>query len=124
MNPEAVECYYHETDERQHERRVGSGEVAKDRSQIDNLRLHPGKYRTAEDGHDKTSCTELGIVAKAVEGNAIDRWEHERHATTHAYQAVYAQSILEEDNAEGEHHSQHGKDGEQLGWLQPLHDAL
>ena len=110
----AAPSVYHddeEAEEGEDERGVRGGIAAQNSALVDDHSLQRGEHGATEDSHDESCCSELGIVAKAVEGNTIDRWEHERHATTHANQAVYTQSILEEDDAEGEHHCQHGKDG-------------
>ena len=111
-----------EADEGQDEGGIRGGIVTQHSALVDDHRLQRGQHGTAEDGHDESCCSKLGIVAKAVEGNAIDGREHERHATAYAYQTIDAHSILEHDDAKGKHHCQHGEDGKQLGRLQPLHE--
>lgn len=73
---EAIDDYDEEADEGEDEGDVDGGEAA-DGPAVDDACLERGEDRSAEDGHDETGCTKLGVFAEAVEGYAVDCREHE-----------------------------------------------
>ena len=122
VGPVAIDGDDDEAEQRQDERQVGGGERAEHRALVDDHGLQRGQHRTAEDGHDESGGAELGIVAQSVERNAVDGGEHERHAAADAHQAVEACTVLQQDDAQREHHGHHAKDGQQLGRLDVFHE--
>ena len=119
----SVGADHDEADEGQDERGIGGGEGAQNGALVDDGGLERGQYASAEDGHDETGCSELGIVAKALQGNAVDGGEHERHATADGHEAIHAEAILEENDAERAEHATDGKGCQETGGIDVFHEV-
>lgn len=76
----AVNGNHNEANQRKNERYV-YGWHTEASTHIDDAGLHWRQDGTTEDGHNQAGCTELRIVTQALQGNAVDGWEHERHTS-------------------------------------------
>ena len=109
----SVYGYHHEADERQDERNV-DGWHAEEFALVDNRGLERGQNATSEDGHDESGSTKLGVVAQSGERYTIDGGEHERHAGTHADEAVESVYVLQGDDSHYQCAAGDGKKHKQL----------
>ena len=123
IHPHAIRTDHDEADEGQDERGVGGGEGTEEGALVDDGGLERGQHASAEDGHDESGGTELGIVAEALQGNAVDGGEHERHAAADGHQAVHAEAVLEEDDAQRADHAADGKGCQKTGGIDVFHQV-
>ena len=47
-----------------------------------------------QNGHNQAGSTKFGIFAHPFQGDAVNGWEHERHACRYSYQTVKSMNIL------------------------------
>ena len=73
----AIFRYNAEAYENEYERHVGGRESHECPIHVDDECLEGRKYRTTEDGHDKTGTANFHIVTHTAQGNTIDGGEPE-----------------------------------------------
>ena len=108
----SVDGDHDEADERQNERNV-HGWHAEELAAVDYRSLERRQNATAEDGHDESGCTELGVIAESCQCNTVNRGEHQRHTGAYSNEAIEAHSVLQEYHtdcqstaSDGEKHQQ------------------
>ena len=113
----AIFRYNAEAYENEYERHVGGRESHECPIHVDDECLEGRKYRTTEDGHDKTGTANLHIITHTAQGNTIDGGEHQRHGGAYSHKAIKTVAVGEKYNSSRGTSGNHRQYHKQTTWL-------
>lgn len=103
-----------EADEGHRKRPVHAREVEHFALHVHDGCLH-GRYHAApQDRHDEARASKLHVLSEALQSDAVDGGEHERHTSADGHEAPESHTAVDEDDAQKQHVGCQGEDGQQL----------